>query len=118
MTYHTSEAIGDVLVIWITVPRIVNDLVAFGFKTEILAALDTNVLPKMLLHFGGVATLSSALIGALIVLHKKCQGRVWLKLCSLSAEVREPLAITGLDRLFEIHHDQEDALAAFGQDRR
>ena len=58
--------------------------------------------------------MSSAALGMLIRVNKKCKEyKVSLKLCGISSDIREVFKITGMDKIFEIHADLSEALAAF-----
>ena len=69
---------------------------------------------QLLLNFGNVQYLSSAALGKLINLKKKVgavKGK--LKLCCIHPDLLEVFRITRLDQVFEIHDDQQAALATF-----
>ena len=69
---------------------------------------------QILLDFDGVEFLSSAALGKLITLDRKVKthkGR--LKMCGFRSEVQNVLAVTKLDKVFDIRGDRAEALAAF-----
>ena len=69
---------------------------------------------KLLLNFNNVEFLSSAALGKLITLNKKVKANSGqLKLSNIRPEIYEVFAITRLNKLFEIHDDEADALATF-----
>tara|TARA_X000001036_G_C20112355_1_gene575802 strand:+ start:139 stop:489 length:351 start_codon:yes stop_codon:yes gene_type:complete len=69
---------------------------------------------KILLNFMNVEFLSSAALGKLITLDKKLKAaKGQLKLSSIRPEIYEVFAITRLNKLFDIHDDEADALATF-----
>ena len=68
----------------------------------------------MLLHFGRVKFMSSAALGMLIRVLKKCKEyKVMLKLCNISPEEYEVFQITGMNKIFDIHQDAAKAMDAF-----
>ena len=67
-----------------------------------------------LLDFTSVEYLSSAALGKLITMDKKVKGaKGKLRLCSIRPDIYEVFAITKLNKLFDIHDDQEKALEGF-----
>ena len=69
---------------------------------------------KILLNFMTVEFLSSAALGKLITLDKKLKAaKGQLKLSNIRPEIYEVFAITRLNKLFDIHDDEADALATF-----
>ncbi|REK09439.1 MAG: anti-sigma factor antagonist [Planctomycetota bacterium] len=69
---------------------------------------------KLLLSFQSVEYMSSAMLGKLIQLHKRCKAdKIKLKLCSIAKNPLDVFKITKLDRLFEIHKDTASALKTF-----
>lgn len=74
---------------------------------------------QMLLNFEGVSFMSSAMLGQLAILTKRCiTHHVGLKMCNMDATMREVLRIIRLDTLAEILEDEKEALKAFRRDRR
>jgi anti-sigma B factor antagonist len=69
---------------------------------------------QLLLNFGSVEFMSTALMGKLVGLNRlvaQSEGR--MKICGLNPVVREAFRITQLDRVFEIHESLQGALARF-----
>jgi anti-sigma B factor antagonist len=53
-------------------------------------------------------------LGVLIRFSKRCKEfKARLKLCGISPEILEIFKITGLNKVFEIHKDHQQAMAAF-----
>jgi anti-anti-sigma regulatory factor len=68
----------------------------------------------MLLDMGGVAFMSSAMIGKIVLLNKTCKAKkTAMKICNISASVMEVFELTRLNKLFSIYGSAEEALAAF-----
>jgi anti-anti-sigma factor len=82
---------------------------------QLYSLVDDGGYRKLLLNFRDVEFLSTSLLGRLIGLKRKVErvkGR--LILCGLDhSRVQEAFRITGLDRVFEIHDDEPDALDRF-----
>ena len=69
---------------------------------------------NVLLHFCRVAFMSSAALGMLIRVQKKCKEfEIALKLCNISPDISEVFKITGLNKVFDIQPDAADAMEAF-----
>jgi anti-sigma B factor antagonist len=79
---------------------------------ELIQSIGTNLLDavaaaertgKMLINFEGVLSMSSAMIGKLVLLNKKAkQCRIDLKFCCIHPNVLEVFRITRLNRVFRI----------------
>ncbi|MDP7670304.1 MAG: STAS domain-containing protein, partial [Alphaproteobacteria bacterium] len=80
---------------------------------ELFGLVDQNRI-QILLNFMNVEFLSSAALGKLITLDKKIKtAKGQLKLSNIRPEIYEVFAITRLNKLFDIHDDEADALATF-----
>jgi anti-sigma B factor antagonist len=102
-----------VLVIRFTSPRILSDVMIAQIGQELIKLAD-QANGKLLLDFSGVAFMSSAMIGKIVLLNKKCQAnKTKVKLCGISPTIREVFEITRLDKVFTIYDDETAALEAF-----
>ena len=71
---------------------------------------------KLVVNFQAVKFMSSAMLGKLMPLHKRCKAdKTKLKLCSICPNLMEVFKITNLNKLFEISATEADAVAAFGK---
>jgi anti-anti-sigma factor len=114
MTYVKSEVRDEIRIIFIDVQRLVDTAVIDQCSREIMQLLDKSEEKQVLLHFGLVTFMSSAALGMLVRLNKKCKEyKVSLKLCNISPDIFQVFKITGLDKVFSIHADASDALLAF-----
>ena len=69
---------------------------------------------KMLINMENVQYLSSAVLGKLISLHKALRTKKGsLRLCNIAAPIFEVFEITRLDKVFDIHKSEDEALDAF-----
>jgi serine/threonine-protein kinase RsbW len=70
----------------------------------------------VLLDLAQVTFLSSSGLRALLLVRKDLLARQGeLRLCSLQPQVHEVFTLTGFTQVFSIHHNREEALAAFGR---
>jgi anti-anti-sigma factor len=79
-----------------------------------LARLLEQRRTQLLVDFAAVQYVSSALVGALLKVHRRAGaagGR--LALCGLGLAPAETLALTRLDRLFAVYPDRPRALESF-----
>jgi anti-anti-sigma factor len=114
MALVKSEIKGEIRVIFLDAPQLIDQVTIDQCRRELDELLDKTEETHCVLHFGRVTFMSSAALGMLVRVHKKCkQYGVELKLCNISPEIREVFSITGLDKVFSIHPDAADALAAF-----
>ena len=80
-------------------------------QAEILELLDKTEESNVLLHFGRVTFMSSAALGMLIGVNKKCKEyKIALKLCDISPDIRQVFTITGMEKIFDIHEDAAQAM--------
>jgi anti-anti-sigma factor len=81
-------------------------------RTEVLAAAEESRGSHVVLDLSNVAFFPSMALGAIVVLLNtlKQHGQKFI-LVGLQPAVRDSLAVTRLDKLFEIRDDVEDVLA-------
>ena len=114
MVLIKSEVKGEIRVIFIDVQRLVDAAAIEQCYREIVELLGKTEEKHVLLHFGRVAFMSSAALGMLVRLHKKCKEyEIALKLSNISSDIGQVFKITGLDKVFSIHADASDAMEAF-----
>ena len=115
MSSLKSEEVDDVLVVSFTDAKILDEArISLVGKELMDMAAQAAPSQKMVLNFQGVQFMSSAMIGKLVLLNKKAKAdTIDLKLCNITPNVLEVFKITRLNKVFDIHGDQEKALAAF-----
>ena len=119
MAMIKHEVKGDVRVVVIDVVRLVDETAIDQCKREILELLDTTEEGNVLLHFGRVTFMSSAALGMLIRISKKCKEYdITLKLCNISPDIRQVFKITSMDKILEIHDDAAGAMESFRKSGR
>ncbi len=105
--------VGDTAVVSFIDSKILDEANIQEMGRELFGLVE-NGRKQILLNFSKVEFLSSAALGKLITLDKKVkssQGQ--LRLSNIRPEIYEVFAITRLNKLFEIHDDEADALASF-----
>lgn len=91
-----------------------NSIEAVGLELLEAAAVANY---KLVVDFSRVEAVSSALLGKLIALRKRCRdskGR--LALCSCGEHLVEAMKVTGLRRLFDVFDGWPEAVAFMGID--
>jgi anti-anti-sigma factor len=107
----------DVLVVYFTDAKILDETRIAQIGADLMSsAASAGQSKKMLVNFQGVQFMSSAMIGKLVLLNKKCRtDEVALKMCMISPNVLEVFKITKLNKVFEIFDTEEKALKAFNK---
>jgi anti-anti-sigma factor len=81
---------------------------------EIIALVDAEANPKLLLSFANVEHLSSAALGTLIQINNRVKNRQGqLRLSNIDPQIYEVFTITRLNKLFSIHPTTDDAIKSF-----
>jgi anti-sigma B factor antagonist len=106
---------GEVLVVKFNQASILDQMIIDQIGREFdQVHLEASANHKLLLNFQTVEYMSSAMLGKLIQLHRRCKAdKIKLKLCGIAKNPLDVFKITKLDKLFEIHKDAPTALAAF-----
>jgi anti-sigma B factor antagonist len=114
MAVVKSEVQDEIRVIFVDVARFVDGAVIEQCYREIVDILDKTEESNVLLHFGLVRFMSSAALGMLVRVKKKCKEfEITLKLCNISPDIGQVFKITGLNKVFDIHTDAANAMASF-----
>ena len=110
---RTQETEG-VLVVQFQESKLLDEVKIQEIGTELLEAASAATNKRLLLNFNGVEFMSSAMIGKLVLLNKKCKADgITLKLSNISDSVSEVFEIMKLDKIFDIYKTQEKAVKAF-----
>lgn len=117
MSSLKSQEIEDVLVVYFTDAKILDEARIQQIGTELMEmAARAAENKKMVLNFQGVQFMSSAMIGKLVLLNKKCKAAgVNLKFCQIAPNVLEVFKITRLNKVFDIYPDEEKAVKSFSK---
>ena len=108
------EEVGDVTVANFVDKKILDENNIQLIGNQLFGLVEEDGRQKIVLDFVNVEYLSSAALGKLITLDKKVKAvNGQLRLCSIRPDIYDVFAITRLNKLFDIHDDQESALAGF-----
>ena len=108
------EEVGDVTVAKFIDKKILDETNIQIIGNQLFGLVDEDRRAKIVLDFANVEYLSSAALGKLITLDKKVKAaKGKLRLCSIRPDIYEVFAITKLNKLFDIHENQEKALEGF-----
>ena len=114
MAAITTETNGEILVVGFPDSKILDSQRIEQVGKELTEVVPQAIHKKLLLNFGGVSFMSSAMITKLVMLNKGCKAQgVALKFCEVSPNVMEVFKITKLNKLFDIQDGEEKALASF-----
>ncbi|MCC7146815.1 MAG: STAS domain-containing protein [Phycisphaeraceae bacterium] len=105
---------GEITCIGFLDRNILEESIIQHIGDEIAQIIEQSNNPKVLINFKGVDHLSSAALGALINISNRIRKKGGqLRLSNIDAQIYEVFAITKLNKLFQIHENQEQALASF-----
>ncbi|MBW3538832.1 MAG: STAS domain-containing protein [Planctomycetes bacterium] len=108
------EEVGDVTVARFIDKKILDETNIQIIGNQLFGLVDEDKRGKIVLDFSNVEYLSSAALGKLITMDKKVKAaKGKLRLCSIRPDIYEVFAITKLNKLFDIHENQEKALEGF-----
>jgi anti-anti-sigma factor len=108
------EKTEDLLVIYVTEAKILNEAGIQRIYKDIIEVIEKTEQPNVIIDFQCVQFMSSAALGMLVRIHKKCKEfAVVLKLCNICAEIRKVFEITRLDKVLDIYDDPKEAVASF-----
>jgi anti-sigma B factor antagonist len=107
---------SDILTIFIADPKILDAPTIEQIFKDMVGILEKTQQPNVILDFQAVQFMSSAALGMLIRVNKKCKEfKVNLKLCNIDKDIKQVFKITGLDKVFTIYKNAEEATAAFAK---
>ena len=108
------EEVGDVTVAKFVDKKILDEANIQTIGSQLFALVDEDGRRKIVLDFSQVEYLSSAALGKLIIMDKKAKSaKAKLRLCCIRPDIYEVFEITRLNKIFDIHETQEDALEGF-----
>jgi len=106
----------EVLVVYVNEARVLDAAMIRDLADQLEQMMNKAEHGKLLINFGRVQFMSSAMIGTLIGLIKKCKaGKVKLKMSNISDGIMEVVKLVRLDKMVDIYPDEEQALAAFSK---
>lgn len=84
-----------------------------SLQTSVMSVVEQGEGINLILDFGNVEFLSSAVLGLLIRISKRVvEHNGTLKLCNINPKIYEVFKITQLTKIFEIHKDVKSAVAS------
>ena len=111
-----SRSKDNILTIYFADTRILDESKMREISNDLQTLLDKTDEEQIVLDFRCVEFMSSAMLGKLVQIHKRCKEyKASLKLCGINSEIRKVFKITKLDKLFDIYSDEDSARAAFGK---
>lgn len=113
MSSLTREMKGEVLVVKFADNKILDEAKIQQIGKELMEIAGLVPNGKLLLNFENVSFMSSAMIGKIIQLKKKCGDDIKLKLCAISDNVMEVFKLMRLHKALELYKDESKALASF-----
>ncbi|MFW6169019.1 MAG: STAS domain-containing protein [Planctomycetota bacterium] len=114
MALLRTQEIDGVLVVRFQESKILDEVKIQEIGSELLQAAGAATGKRLVLNFSGVDFMSSAMIGKLVLLNKKCKAEgVTLKLSNISDSVAEVFEIMKLSKIFDMYKTEEKAVKAF-----
>ncbi len=106
---------GEVLIVYFQNGTLTDQTVIEQIGNELNdVALEASGNRKLIVNFQGVKFMSSAMLGKLLPLHKRCKNdKIRLKMCNISPNLMEVFKITNLTKLFDISNTESEAVASF-----
>ncbi|MBN2138707.1 MAG: STAS domain-containing protein [Sedimentisphaerales bacterium] len=91
--------------------KILEEMDILALQNTIMSVIDQEDGVNLILDFGNVRFLSSAVLGLLIRVSKRVYEKDGqLKLCSINPKIYEVFKITRLTKTFDIYTDLESAI--------
>jgi anti-anti-sigma factor len=111
-----SYAKDDILTIRILDERLVEPEQLKRLFEDLHALLGKSDEQQVVLDFGPVKFMASAMLGKLVALQKKCEEyRAKLKLSGVAPEIMQVFKITKLNKIFDIQSDEATARKSFNK---
>ncbi len=104
------EYAGDATIVTFTDERILEEKDIKALQESIMSVIEQAKRISLILDFGNVRFLSSAVLGLLIRISKRIYERDGsLRLCNINPKIYEIFKITRLTKTFDIYKDVESA---------
>jgi stage II sporulation protein AA (anti-sigma F factor antagonist) len=108
------ETVGDVAVARFTRGRFLDEQTVQSVGEQLLRLSELTGCCKFVLNFSKVESMTTALFGKLIALHKQVEGKGGrLALCQVSPFLREIFKILTLPRQVAVFDGEQEALQSF-----
>ena len=110
----TVQKDGDITVAGFDNDRILDEMLIQNLGDELIGLTQSDDVQKLLLSFENVEFMSSAMIGKLVLVNKKCGAASKpLRFCCINDNLMEVFRLTNLDKVFKIDSDMAAAVAKF-----
>ncbi len=107
--HFTARTINDIIIVTFITPK-----VGLGVREPLYDLVEKERHQRIILNFENVHFLSSAPIGVLFQLKKMVEAAGGaVRLCCVDPDLRDVFRMTGVERLFDIHATEAEAIAAF-----
>ncbi len=104
------EYTENATIITLAEEKILEDTDIRALQESIMSVIEQAERMNLILNFGNVRFLSSAVLGLLIRISKKIYEQDGqLKLCNIDPKIHEIFKITRLNKIFDIYPDLESA---------
>ena len=111
-----SYSKDDILTIRVLDERLIDPEQLKRLFDDLYALLGKSDEQQVVLDFGAVKFMASAMLGKLVALKKKCdEYKVKLKLCSVAPDILQVFKITKLNKVFDIQTDEATARKSFNK---
>ena len=109
-----SKTEGDILIAYFTDGRILDEAKIQQIGSGLMDLIPQCTSKRMLLNFANVSFMSSAMIGKIILVNKKCkEAGIDLRLCEISDGIMEIFKMMKLQKVLNIQKDEAKAIASF-----
>jgi anti-sigma B factor antagonist len=108
------EEIDDVTIVSFVDTELVKEHVLNEVRDDLYKLVDVGKRRKLLLNLGNVRKYSTEFLGNLLGLKRrlaKVKGE--LKLCMIAPDLKEAVKVLHLEKVFDIHDEEQKALDAF-----
>ena len=110
------EYSGNATIMRFTDEKILEEQDIKALQESIMSVIEQSEQINLILDFGNVRFLSSAVLGLLIRVSKRiCEQEGQLRLCNINPKIYEIFKITRLTKTFDIHTDVESAAEDLSQ---
>jgi anti-sigma B factor antagonist len=107
---------GDVTVVYFTDSKILDEQKINQMSEELNRVADRCAGGKLLLNFDGVTFMSSAVLGKLVSINRKCkENETRLKMCQIAPDIMKVFEITRLNKVIDIYDTEEKALSSYNK---
>jgi len=105
------EQLADISIVKFTRRYILSGETIETLAEHLFSLVENEGHRKLVLNFAQVDRMTSALLGKLILLHRKLKAlRGWLVLCKIAPEIYEIFTLLKMHKLLGIYPDEQEAL--------